>query len=59
MLLVTRTGEERFDARFVMPVMFTPCLGARDDETVGKLASEATGPKCVPCGDDLNLSIDN
>jgi protein-L-isoaspartate(D-aspartate) O-methyltransferase len=38
MLLVTRSGEGRLDARFVMPVMFTPCLGARDNATAGKLA---------------------
>jgi protein-L-isoaspartate(D-aspartate) O-methyltransferase len=42
MLLVTRTGadtkKEMFDARFLMPVMFIPCMGARDDETAKKLA---------------------
>ena len=44
MLLVTRkpqdnNQEEKFDARFIMPVMFIPCIGARDDETAGKLAA--------------------
>jgi protein-L-isoaspartate(D-aspartate) O-methyltransferase len=38
MLLITRTATERFDARFIMPVMFIPCLGARDEETAKKLA---------------------
>ncbi|HZU31008.1 MAG TPA: rRNA adenine N-6-methyltransferase family protein [Candidatus Angelobacter sp.] len=38
MLLVTRTPTEKFDARFIMPVMFIPCAGARDDETAKKLA---------------------
>jgi protein-L-isoaspartate(D-aspartate) O-methyltransferase len=38
MLLVTRGAEERFDARFVCPVMIIPCVGARDSETAGKLA---------------------
>ena len=38
MLLITRTPAEKFDARFIMPVMFIPCLGARDDETAKKLA---------------------
>jgi protein-L-isoaspartate(D-aspartate) O-methyltransferase len=38
MLLVTRVQEERFDARFIAPVMFTPCVGARDSETAKNLA---------------------
>jgi protein-L-isoaspartate(D-aspartate) O-methyltransferase len=46
MLLITRTApatnkdtnKEKFDARFLMPVMFIPCTGARDDETAKKLA---------------------
>jgi protein-L-isoaspartate(D-aspartate) O-methyltransferase len=38
MLLVTRTSADKFDARFVMPVMFVPCVGARDPETEKKLA---------------------
>jgi protein-L-isoaspartate(D-aspartate) O-methyltransferase len=38
MLLVTRAAEERFDARFLSPVMIIPCIGARDSETAKKLA---------------------
>jgi protein-L-isoaspartate(D-aspartate) O-methyltransferase len=38
MLLVTRVAEERFDARFICPVMFIPCLGGRDEGTARKLA---------------------
>lgn len=38
MLLVTRTAADKFDARFIMPVMFIPCMGARDEETALKLA---------------------
>ena len=38
MLLVTRASEECFDARFIMQVMFIPCIGARDGETAKKLA---------------------
>ncbi len=38
MLLVTRVGEERFDARFVCPVMIFPCVGGRDEEAGKKLA---------------------
>ena len=38
MLLVTRAAEERFDARFVCPAMFIPCVGGRDKDTVKKLA---------------------
>lgn len=37
MLLVTRTEEGRFSARFVLRAMFIPCLGARDEETARKL----------------------
>jgi protein-L-isoaspartate(D-aspartate) O-methyltransferase len=37
MLLITRTPAG-FDARFLMPVMFIPCMGARDPETAKKLA---------------------
>lgn len=39
MLLVTSTGANRFDARFVCPAMFVPCLGARDEETAQKLSA--------------------
>jgi protein-L-isoaspartate(D-aspartate) O-methyltransferase len=38
MLLVSRTTAERFDARFVCPVVIIPCVGARDSETAKKLA---------------------
>ncbi len=38
MLLVTRVPTDEFAARFIMPVMFIPCVGARDDETAQKLA---------------------
>jgi protein-L-isoaspartate(D-aspartate) O-methyltransferase len=46
MLLITRRAQEKdqqhsfdkFDARFVMPVLFIPCAGARDEETARKLA---------------------
>ena len=38
MLLVTRVQEQRYDARFVCPAMFIPCLGGRDEETAKKLA---------------------
>jgi protein-L-isoaspartate(D-aspartate) O-methyltransferase len=39
MLLVTRSGADRFGARFVCPAMFVPCFGARDDETAQKLSA--------------------
>ena len=38
MLLVTRKDADRFDARFVCPTMFVPCVGARDQETAEKLS---------------------
>jgi protein-L-isoaspartate(D-aspartate) O-methyltransferase len=38
MLLITRVPPDRYNARFLMPVMFVPCMGARDDETAKKLA---------------------
>jgi protein-L-isoaspartate(D-aspartate) O-methyltransferase len=38
MLLVTRVTEEQFDARFVCPAMFIPCIGGRDEDTAKKLA---------------------
>jgi len=37
MLLVTRKSAERFDASFVSPAMFVPCLGGRDEETARRL----------------------
>ncbi|HWF03487.1 MAG TPA: protein-L-isoaspartate(D-aspartate) O-methyltransferase, partial [Candidatus Angelobacter sp.] len=43
MLLITRNApdlanKDKYDARFLMPVMFIPCAGARDEETAAKLA---------------------
>ena len=38
MLLVTRTEDDRYTARFLCQVMFIPCLGARDDEMARRLA---------------------
>ena len=38
MLLITRTAAANFDARFIIPVMFVPAIGARDDQTAKKLA---------------------
>jgi protein-L-isoaspartate(D-aspartate) O-methyltransferase len=38
MLLITRVPPDSYSARFLMPVMFIPCVGARDDETAKKLA---------------------
>jgi len=38
MLLITRVPPDRYSARFLMPVMFINCLGARDEETAKKLA---------------------
>ncbi len=39
MLLVTKINADRFDARFICPAMFIPCVGARDDQTAEKLAA--------------------
>lgn len=39
MLLVTRASMDRFDARFVCPVMFIPCVGARNEEEALKLSA--------------------
>lgn len=33
MLLVARVAEKLFDARFVCPAMFIPCIGGRDEDT--------------------------
>jgi protein-L-isoaspartate(D-aspartate) O-methyltransferase len=38
MLLVTRREEDEFDALFVCGTLFTPCIGARDDETARRLS---------------------
>jgi len=37
MLLVTRSKEFRFDARFICQAAFTPCIGARDPEIAERL----------------------
>ena len=39
MILVTRTGTDHFDARFVCAAMFVPYFGARDEETAQKLSA--------------------
>jgi protein-L-isoaspartate(D-aspartate) O-methyltransferase len=39
MLLVTRTADDRFEARMVCRAMFIPCAGARDEETAQKLTA--------------------
>lgn len=39
MLLVTRTDTDRYTAKFLMPVAFIPCVGARDEETAQKLSA--------------------
>jgi protein-L-isoaspartate(D-aspartate) O-methyltransferase len=38
MLLASRTSTTAFAAQFVCGAMFTPCIGARDDETGKRLA---------------------
>jgi len=38
MLLITRTGPDSYDARFVCRALFIPCAGARDEETAKKLS---------------------
>jgi protein-L-isoaspartate(D-aspartate) O-methyltransferase len=37
MLLVTRKDSGNYEARFLMQVVFVPCMGARDDATAKKL----------------------
>ncbi len=37
MLLLQRVDAIRFRARFISPVMFIPCVGARDEQTAGRL----------------------
>jgi protein-L-isoaspartate(D-aspartate) O-methyltransferase len=39
MLLVTKSPNNSFAARFVCPAAFIPCVGARDDETAAKLSA--------------------
>jgi protein-L-isoaspartate(D-aspartate) O-methyltransferase len=38
MLLITRVPPDGYSARFLMPVMFIPCVGGRDEETAKRLA---------------------
>lgn len=38
MLLITKSGQRTFDARFVCPAAFIACAGARDEETAQKLS---------------------
>jgi protein-L-isoaspartate(D-aspartate) O-methyltransferase len=38
MLLVTCRDASAFDARFVCGTLFTPCIGARDDDTARRLS---------------------
>lgn len=38
MLLVKRTAADVYEARFIMQVVFIPCVGARDAEMAGRLA---------------------
>lgn len=38
MLMITRKPDNKYDARFIMPVMFIPCVGARNEETAKNLA---------------------
>lgn len=40
MLLVTKTTDSQFSAKFVCPVLFVECVGARDEET-GKRLGDA------------------
>ncbi len=37
-LLITRSEGDRYEARFLCPAMFIPCIGARDEETAAKLS---------------------
>jgi protein-L-isoaspartate(D-aspartate) O-methyltransferase len=39
MLLITRVAQDDFDARFVCPAMFIPCVAARDEATSAKLSA--------------------
>ena len=39
MLLVTRSGETMFEARFVQPAAFIACEGARDDTEADELSN--------------------
>lgn len=37
MLLLTRRSDDRFDASFIAPALFVPCVGGRDDKTAQSL----------------------
>lgn len=37
MLLVTKRSNDTYAARFIVPAIFTPCIGARDDETADRI----------------------
>ncbi len=37
MLLITRSANDRWNARFLTRAMFIPCIGARDDDTAYRL----------------------
>jgi protein-L-isoaspartate(D-aspartate) O-methyltransferase len=37
MLLVTHTGDARYSARFIVPAIFIPCVGAQDEARVASL----------------------
>jgi protein-L-isoaspartate(D-aspartate) O-methyltransferase len=72
MLLVTRLASEDYAAQVLLPVMFIPCIGARDDATSQALATaiqtrsifaakslrRGTGPDATACcvGNDWWLS---
>jgi len=43
MLLVTRCEDGAYTARFLMPVQFVPCVGARQEATAEKLAEAFRG----------------
>lgn len=39
MLLIRRAAVDRYEARFICGAAFIPCVGARDDQTAGKLSA--------------------
>ncbi len=49
MMLITRVSEQSFDARFLCPAMFVPCIGARDEVTARNLA------QAFKRGDSMNV----
>lgn len=44
MLLITRTGEDAFAARFVCPAMFIGCVGGRDEAMAAALSEAFKSP---------------